>query len=127
MAKNNRVFIAFAIEDKTYRDFLVGQAKNDRSPFEFIDMSVKEPWDSGWKEKVRTRIRGCDGVIALLSVNTYNATGARFEIKVARDEGIPLVAMRVKSDQWVATPTELVGVTTMNWSWPDIAAFLKGL
>lgn len=49
MAKNNRIFIAFAAEDSTYRDFLVGQAKNEKSTFGFTDMSVKQPWDSQWK------------------------------------------------------------------------------
>ena len=67
MATSNRVFIGFALEDRVYRDFLVGQAKNERSPFEFIDMSVKQPWDENWKANCRSRIRGCDGVIALVS------------------------------------------------------------
>jgi hypothetical protein len=58
MAMSHRVFIAFAMEDKTDRDFLVGQAKNASSPFEFTDMSVKEPWDTDWKNQVRTRIKG---------------------------------------------------------------------
>jgi hypothetical protein len=40
-----RVFISFAIEDSNLRDLLIGQAKNKRSTFEFIDMSVKQPWD----------------------------------------------------------------------------------
>lgn len=35
-----RVFISFAIEDKSLRDFLVGQAKNENSPFEFVDIGV---------------------------------------------------------------------------------------
>ena len=47
MAK--RIFISFAIEDERLRDLLVGQARNEKSPFEFVDMSVKEPWDSAWK------------------------------------------------------------------------------
>src|SRR5262245_22101707 len=54
-----RVFTAFAIEDTVYRDFLVGQARLDSSPFEFVDMSVKEPWDTSWKTKCRSRILGC--------------------------------------------------------------------
>ena len=29
MATNKRIFIAFAVEDKTYRDFLVGQSRNE--------------------------------------------------------------------------------------------------
>ena len=32
---NHRIFTAFAIEDKWARDYLVGQARNDKSPFEF--------------------------------------------------------------------------------------------
>lgn len=40
-----RIFISFAIEDEQYRDFLVSQAKNERSPFTFVDMSVKQPWN----------------------------------------------------------------------------------
>jgi hypothetical protein len=44
MAK--RIFISLAIEDRVLRDFLVGQSKNERSSFEFVDMYVKRAWDS---------------------------------------------------------------------------------
>jgi len=67
MATTKRVFVGFAVEDKQYRDLLRGQSKLGDSPIDYTDMSVKEPWDSAWKTKCRQRIRGCDGVIALLS------------------------------------------------------------
>ena len=51
------VFVAFAIEYERQRDFLKGQWLHPRAPYEFVDMSVKEPYDSGWKDHVRTRIR----------------------------------------------------------------------
>ena len=51
------VFIAFAKEDERIRDLLKGQSLNTDSTFEYIDMSVKEPYSSDWKEKTRTRIR----------------------------------------------------------------------
>ena len=70
MATKNCIFVSFAVEDKTYRDFLVGQARNAKSPFEFVDMSVKQPWDNAWKTNCRTKIKGCDGIIALVSKNT---------------------------------------------------------
>ena len=54
MATKTIVFIAFAIEDEKQRDLLKGQSLNTASPFEYIDMSVKEPYDSDWKERVRT-------------------------------------------------------------------------
>ncbi len=73
-----RIFISFAIEDEKYRDFLVAQAKNERSPFTFVDMSVKQPWDEQiWKQKCRTKIKYCDGMIVLLSKNTWHSNGAR--------------------------------------------------
>ena len=50
MADTKVIFIAFAIEDERQRDFLkVSPAP--RAPFEFIDMSVKQPYESEWKEK----------------------------------------------------------------------------
>ena len=36
-----KVFISFAVEDKKVRDFLVGQSRNRKTPFEFTDRSVK--------------------------------------------------------------------------------------
>ena len=45
-----RIFISFAIEDENLRDFLRGQSRNTNSPFEFVDMSVKQPWDSQWNK-----------------------------------------------------------------------------
>jgi hypothetical protein len=67
MARNHRIFSSFAIEDAVLRSFLVGQARNERSPFSFVDMSVKEPWDSDWKANCRTKIKGCDGVIGIVT------------------------------------------------------------
>jgi hypothetical protein len=76
MARTKRIFLSFAIEDVKCRDLFVGQAKHPDTPFEFVDMSVKEPWDEKWRTNCRTRIKGCDGVIALITKNTANAAGA---------------------------------------------------
>ena len=66
MADKKVVFVAFAIEDEDQRNLFVGQRFAPRSPYEFIDMSVKEPYDEEWKKRVRTRIKRSDGVIALI-------------------------------------------------------------
>ena len=128
MAKNNRVFISFAIEDQTYRDFLVGQAKNKNSPFEFVDMSVKEPWDENWKIRCRTRIRSCDGVIALVSRNTAKGTGALWEVKCAKEEKVPVRGFYCTPDNRPMTlPTEFSGVWVVDWTWDNIANFINAL
>jgi len=128
MATKNRIFISFAIEDAFYRDGLVNQARDERSPFEFTDMSVKEPWDEQWKIRCRSKIRGCDGVIALISKNTENATGARWEIKCAGEEKIPMIGVHIFKE-WDKryTPPELAGYSVIDWTWPGIARFINGL
>ena len=127
MARSNRIFIAFAAEDATYRDFLKGQAKNKKSPFDFVDMSVKEPWDSKWKTNCRTKIKGCDGVVALLSKKTYNAEGAQWEMKCANEEGIPMIGVHIHKDDKGAIPAELQGKKVIVWTWDGIASFLDSL
>jgi hypothetical protein len=118
MAK--KVFVSFAAEDKYARDFLVEQARKKESPFEFIDMSVKEPWDDKWKTRCRARIKGCDGVIALISKKTWNADGARWEMNCANEEEVPMFGVHIHKDDKGAIPPELKGKTVINWTWEGI-------
>jgi hypothetical protein len=128
MAGNNHIFISFAIEDAFYRDGLIHQAADGRSPFEFIDMSVKAPWEDSWKTQCRSKIKGCDGVIALISRNTEYASGARREIKCAATEGVPMIGMHIHKD-WDKryTPPELDGYRVIDWTCEGIAESIDGL
>src|SRR5215207_8856554 len=80
------IFVAFAIEDVRIRDLIKGQSLNTSSPFEYIDMSVQEPYDEEWKKKVRTRILRSDGVLAIISKNTLKSSGEKWEIHCAKEE-----------------------------------------
>lgn len=123
-----RIFISFAIEDKVYRDFLVGQAKNENSPFEFYDMSVKEPWSDSWKTRCRTKIKGCDGTIALVSRNTQTADGQRWEVNCSKEEGVPILGVYTSTDHRPAwLPKEFDGVRIVNWTWDNIKNFVDRL
>src|SRR5580700_9712213 len=93
MADKKIVFVAFAKEDEASRNLLKGQSLNTRSPFEYVDMSVKEPYDTSWKTQTRTRIKRSDGVIALISASTPKAAGELWEISCARVEGKPLLGI----------------------------------
>lgn len=122
---SKRIFISFAIEDSTLRDFLVGQARNKKSPFEFVDMSVKEAWDNAWKTKCRTKIKGCDGMIIIVTPNTKKASGQLWEINCAKEESIPRRGIWGYSDDKPTNlPSELDGVRIVNWTWDNIKSFL---
>lgn len=126
--RKKRIFISFAIEDVKYRDDLVNQSKRKKSPFEFIDMSVKKKWDEKvWKKKCRTKIKRCDGVIALLSKRTHNAGGARWEMQCAIEENIPIIGMHIQKKNKGAIPTELQGEEVIEWSWDNLDRFINSL
>jgi len=123
MTDKKVIFIAFAIEDESIRDLIKGQSLNTDSPFEYIDMSVKEAYAEEWKKRVRTRILRSDGVIAIISKNSLTSTGQKWEIQCAKEEKRPLRGIwAYKEDR-----TNLVGVNTVVWSWPNIAAFINSL
>lgn len=127
-ATGTRVFISFAIEDKNIRTLLAGQAKSEKSPFEFIDMSVKKPWDNAWKTQCRERIKRCHGMIVLVSKNTFNAEGVLWEINCAQQEGIPVMAMYAGSKNKGCRPPKILrGVHIHNWSWKNVTKFITNL
>lgn len=123
MADKKVVFIAFAMTDVKQRDLLKGQSLHTKSPFEYIDMSVKQPYDKEWKERVRTRIKRSYGVIVLVSKNSLTSSGQKWEIKCAREEGKKIRGI------WAYTNdrTDLVGVNTKVWTWDNIKDFIDSL
>lgn len=121
-----KIFISFAIEDETYRDYLVQQAKNEKTPFSFVDMSVKKPWsEDEWKKRCRTKIKRCDGMIVMLSKNTFHSSGVRWEIKCAKEEGIPVIGMHIKKNNKGAIPPELEGIPVIDWTWDNLSRSLN--
>lgn len=123
MADKKVVFIAFAMEDERQRDFLKGQSLHPRAPYEFIDMSVKEPYENDWKDRVRTRIRRSHGVIALISKNSPTSSGQKWEIQCAKEEKKPLRGIWAYSDD----RTNVAGVATDVWSDKNISDFIDSI
>lgn len=123
MSDKKVVFIAFAIEDERQRDFLKGQSLHPRAPFEFIDMSVKEPYDKDWKDRVRTRIKRSDGVIVLVSNNSLTSSGQKWEIQCAKEERKPIRGIWAYSTD----RTAISEVGTYAWSDKNINDFIDSL
>ncbi len=122
-AKTKVIFVAFAIEDQRQRDFVKGQSLLTDCPFEYTDMSVKEAYASEWKEKVRTRIRRSDGLIALVSKNSLTSSGQKWEIACAKEEKKKIYGIWIYKDD----RTELAGVSTHVWTWDGIKRFIDSV
>ena len=85
------VFISFAYEDINDVNLLRGQAKNEKSPIEFNDWSVSEPFDSDRtpyiKQKIGERIAQSSLTVVYLSNNTSNSKWVNWEIEESLKRG----------------------------------------
>jgi hypothetical protein len=124
VADKRVIFVAFPIEDQAIRDMLKGQSLHTKCPVEFIDMSVKEPYSQDeWKDRVRTRIKRSDGVLAIISKDSLTSTGQKWELQCAREEGKPIRGMwGYKDDR-----TDVPGVKIMVWTWDNLTAWIDSL
>lgn len=123
-----RTFISFDYDnDFDLKTLLVGQAKNEDSPFEITDMSIKEAIDYNWKDKARTRIKGCDVVAVICGKYTDEATGVSAEISIAQEEGIPYFLLNGRANENCKKPKAAkISDKIYSWTWDNLKALING-
>lgn len=123
-----RTFISFDYDnDSDLKSLLVGQARNSDSPFEITDMSIKEAISSNWKEKARTRIKGCDVVAVICGKYTDEATGVSAEVLIAQEEGIPYFLLNGRANATCKKPKAAKSSDKIyNWTWDNLKALING-
>ena len=124
MAKK-RVFVSFDFDnDKTLKDFLVGQARLPDSPFEVIDHSLKEAQpERNWEAKARAAISRADVFVVMLGSRTRLASGVLKEVRMAQDlkkQRFQIIGYQDGAASW-AVPG---GGRTYRWSWDNLKALL---
>lgn len=123
-----RVFISFDYDhDSFLKEALVGQSKNDDSPFTLSDWSIKEHIDTNWKEKARSRIRAVDVVCVICGEHTDTATGVSSELKIAQEESIPYFLLCGYSDKTCKKPkSATINDKIYNWTWNNLKLLING-
>jgi len=123
MAKK-RVFVSFDFDnDRALKDFIIGQSRNPESPFEVVDTSLKEAAPlKTWEEKARAAIKRSAIVIVMVGSNTYRAPGVQKEVKMAREEGVPIVQVIGYRDGNY-TPVSDAG-RLYDWNWDNLKKLL---
>lgn len=126
--KKKKVFISFDYDhDLDIKGALVAQAKNDDSPFEIYDMSIKEAIDSNWKEYARKRIKSCDCVIFLCGYYTDTAKGVTAEMSITREEKVPYFLLGGRNGNNIKKPSNsLTGDKVYKWTWENLKLLLEG-
>ncbi|MBI2193347.1 MAG: hypothetical protein HYU36_15340 [Planctomycetes bacterium] len=124
MAKK-KVFISFDFDnDKTLKEFIIGQAKLDDSPFEVVDHSLKEAApEKSWLDKAKAAISRADVFIVMLGPKTKTAPGVLKEVKVANElwkEKFQVIGYKDGSEDWAVPDAGRV----YKWSWDNLKKLL---
>lgn len=120
-----RVFVSFDFDnDRTLRDFIIGQARLPDSPFEVSDHSLKEAApERTWPTTALTAINRADILIVMLGPRTRFAPGVKKEVAMANTLGKPrfqVIGYSRGSRAW-AVPG---GGTVYDWNWPNLKRLL---
>jgi len=125
MAKR-RVFVSFDFaNDKTLKDFIIGQSKLEDSPFEVIDTSLKEAApEKTWLDKARAAISYSEIFLVMLGSKTRYAPGVLKEVKIANELGktkFQIIGYKDGSEDWAVPNAGRV----YRWSWENLKNLLK--
>lgn len=120
-----KVYVSFDYDnDKTLKDFIIGQAKLADSPFEVSDHSLKEEApEKQWEEKARAAITRSDKFIVMLGSKTIDAPGVLKEVAIAMELDKPrfqIIGYQNGSADW-ALPG---GGRTYRWDWDNLKKLL---
>lgn len=122
-----RVYVSFDYDhDNDLKNLLVGQARNDDSPFFVSDWSIKEE-TANWKDNARKRIRAVDQVVVICGQNTETAAGVGVEVKIAQEEKISYFLLEGRSDKTCKKPTTAKSGDKMyKWTWDNLKKLIGG-
>ena len=123
-----RAFISFDFDhDEDLKNALNGQAKNDNSPFEIANWSLKEPLTGNWQRKIEDRIAQTSVVIVICGHHTHTANGVSVELNIARKLKKPYFLLRGRKDGTNTKPKAALPADKMyNWTWENLKNLLKG-
>ena len=123
-----RAFISFDFDhDAELRDALVGQARNHDSPFRIADWSLREAFDSNWRQKVRERIRRTDLTIVICGEHTHTAKGVAAEVTITQEEQKPYFLLWGRPKKTCKKPVNAhVSDKIYRWTWENLKRLIGG-
>jgi hypothetical protein len=112
------------MEDRWARDFLREHAAA-KTAVEFVDYSIKEPFESKWKTNAAKRIAMTRGTIVLVGPTTARSAAVLWEIEETKRQGHLLFGIQINKDRTYSSPAGLPASRVTRWNFDAIAAELN--
>ena len=124
-----RAFVSFDFDHNLIeKNLFVGQAKKDSpTPFSVQDWSSKASLPQAqWERLIRDKINKSSMVIVLVGKYMATATGVAKEIRMAREQNVPVFGVYVGGANSSSNlPPGLPRSRTVTWTWENVGAWVK--
>lgn len=115
-----KIFVSFAPEDAKEGKMLGDQCRNPFSTFDVIGGSDEGQDREGWDTQTRERIKEARVVLMVVGKNTAKALNVVREIKIAREEGIPVLGVFVSREYRDSVPDTFGTGPIIEWNWENV-------
>lgn len=124
--RKRRVFVSFDYDhDLALRNFIIGQARLNDSPFLVADHSLKEAAPEPlWELRARRAIARSEIVLVMLGPRTRFAKGVLKEIRMAKELGRPIVQIIGYRDGSAGLRIPGAG-RVYAWNWSNLKKLLS--
>ncbi len=121
-----RLFVACAPQDAKFSELIGAKARADRLPLVLAGFGEGRVDEIGWQLECRRRIRSARALVVLISPHTSGSPRALWQVRCARELGLPVVGITVSfEDEIEGGRGEVVGMESIvGWKWKTIAAML---
>ena len=103
----------------------MAQSRDSGNDIDFVDYSVQDPWDTGWKTKCAARIGRTKGTIVLIGKTTYASAAVVWEIEESIRQGHYIFGIQTNPDVSYPIPKGLPAANVIRWKFDQIATWLN--
>jgi len=122
-----RIFVSFSPDDKQYGEMMTDQLRNPFSSFEIVACSRDGQGTVNWETETRENIRKAGVFLLIVGKNAAHAANVAWEIKAAREAGIPVLGVLVGKDCLDCAPEALGDAPVIIWTWDGIYNMIRSM
>jgi hypothetical protein len=127
--ERKNTFLSFDYDDVNEVTMLRGQAKNPNSEIDFIDWSVKEPFESEnasyIKGRITDRIQQCSQTVVYVGTDTHRSKWVDWEIETSIELGKRVIAVHKGDSPPQVLPAAIAKHKVKVVPWSNLAAELS--
>ena len=126
--ERSNTFLSFDYDDIDDVNLLRAHAKNDKSDIEFIDRSVREPFNSNRaeyiKKKITDRINSTSQTVVYISAHTHKSNWVKWEIQKSLELNKKVIAVHKGDMPPKNIPKQIIDNNITLVPWKKLAKYL---